>query len=214
MTSLEILARLRRLGLDAVTTADTAAAIGLSVPAASHALRRLAAVGLVTPIRKGLWALPDRVDPLSLADYVTAPYPSYVSLQTALYQHGMIEQIPEMTYLVSLARSSRIDTGVGTYSVHHVQPELFGGFTVDRDSGIKMATPEKALVDFLYLSPTRTRLFASLPELTLPSGFRMREVRDWLNRIATSRLRTIATERLNSILASSDRTRVSDAHRR
>jgi len=205
MTSREILARLRSLKLAAVTTSDVAAVIGMSVPAASHALRRFADVGLITPVRKGLWALQERTDPMVVADHVTAPYPSYVSLQTALYQHGMIDQIPEITYLVSLARSSRIDTGVGTYSVHHVQPELFGGFTIDPQSGIKMATPEKALVDFLYLSPTRTRLFAALPELTLPPGFRMREARAWLSRIGSRRLCTITTGRLNAILGAAAR---------
>jgi hypothetical protein len=40
----------------------------------------------------------------------------------------MVSQIPEMTYLVSLARTGRVDTHIGTYSVHHVAPELFGGF--------------------------------------------------------------------------------------
>ena len=203
MTSGEILARLRNLKLVAVTTADVATTIGMSVTAASHALHRFAEVGLVTPVRKGLWALQDHADPLVLVDHATAPYPSYVSLQTALHQHGMIDQIPETTYLVSLARSSRINTGVGTYSVHHIQPELFGGFTVDPHSGIKMATPEKALIDFLYLSPTRTRLFAALPELTLPSGFRKRETQMWLSRITSSRLRTITASRLNTILGGS-----------
>ena len=94
MTSGEIIARLRSLRLPAVTTADVAAALGMSVPAASHALSRFADVGLVTPVRRGLWALQEHPDPLVLADHVTAPYPSYVSLQTALHQHGMIDQIP------------------------------------------------------------------------------------------------------------------------
>jgi len=200
MTASEIVSRLQSMKLPAVTTADVSAALGMSVPAASHALSRLADVGLVTPVRRSLWALQERPDPLVLADHVTAPYLSYVSLQTALHQHGMIDQIPEATYLMSLARSSCIDTSIGTYSVHHIQPELFGGFTVDPSSGIKMATPEKALVDFLYLSPTRTRLFAALPELTLPTGFRTREARAWLGRITSSRLRTITTARLNANL--------------
>jgi len=66
-------------------------------------------------------------------------------------------------YLVSLARSDRIETKVGTYSVHHIRPELFGGFEHDPASGTKLALPEKALFDFLYLSPTRGRLFAACP---------------------------------------------------
>jgi hypothetical protein len=77
-----------------------------------------------------------------------------------------------MIFLASLARSARIETRLGTYSVHHVQPAFFNGFESVPDSGIKLALPEKALVDFLYLSPTRGRLFNALPELELPRGFR------------------------------------------
>ena len=200
MTGVESLARLRALQVPAVTTADAAAVLRVSVVAASHALQRLGDAGVVTAVRKGVWALQERPDPMVLAEYLTAPYPSYVSLQSALYQHGMIEQIPDMTYLVSLARSSRVETKIGTYSIHHVGPTLFGGFTADGRTWIKLASPEKALVDFLYLSPTRTGLFAALPELTLPSHFRAREARAWIGRISSARLRTIATVRLNAIL--------------
>lgn len=201
MNASEALGRLKRLRVPAATTSDAAAILGVSVEAASHTLRRLAASGHVTAVRKGIWALTDSPDPLVLADYVTAPYPSYLSLQTALYRHGMIDQIPSMIYLVSLARSARIETGVGSYSVHHIQPELFGGFQTQPESGIKLALPEKALVDFLYLSPTRGRLFAALPELELPRGFRRSVAREWVKRIPSQRLRTIVSRRLDEALS-------------
>ncbi|MBN1611503.1 MAG: type IV toxin-antitoxin system AbiEi family antitoxin domain-containing protein [Polyangiaceae bacterium] len=200
MNAREALGRLRRLRVPAATTSDAAAVLGLSVEAASHTLRRLAASGLVTPVRRGLWALSDQADPLALAEYVTAPYPSYVSLQTALYRRGMIGQIPSSIYLVSLARSDLVETGVGTYSVHHVRPELFGGFEHDPQSGTKLASPEKALFDFFYLSPTRGRLFVALPELELPRGFRRSAVREWVDRIPSARSRTIVTRKLESVL--------------
>jgi hypothetical protein len=69
------------------------------------------------------------------------------------------------------------------------------------DSGIKLATPEKALVDFLYLSPTRGRLFTALPELELPRGFRRSVAREWVRRIPSQRLRTIVARRLDEVLA-------------
>jgi predicted transcriptional regulator of viral defense system len=201
MNGTEALGRLRSLRVPAATTADAAAVLGVSGQAASHTMRRLAKSGLVTPMRKGLWALAERPDPRALAEYVTAPYPSYLSLQTALYQHGMIDQIPSMIFVVSLARSARIETGLGTYSVHHVQPALFDGFESLPDSGIKLALPEKALVDFLYLSPTRARLFAALPEIELPRGFRRSVAREWVQRIASRRLKTIVSSRLDQVLA-------------
>jgi predicted transcriptional regulator of viral defense system len=196
----EALGRLRALRVPAVTTADAAALLDISVEAASHTLRRLGASGLVTPVRKGLWAIADRPDPLTLAEHVTAPYPSYVSLQSALYLHGMIDQIPAVTYLVSLARSARVRTGVGTFSIHHVRPELFGGAERDPTSGVRLASREKALVDYLYLSPTRTRLFAALPELELPKSFDPREARRWVARIPAGRLRTIVERELERVL--------------
>ena len=201
MIAREALGRLRRLKVPAVTTADAASVLGMSIEAASHALRRLASSGLVTPVRKALWALDAEPDPLALGEYVTAPYPSYLSLQTALYQHGMVTQIPSMIYLVSLGRGARIETRLGTYSVHHVQPELFGGFEVEPKSGLKLASSEKALVDVLYLSPTRGKLFAALPELELPRSFRPSIARRWARRIPSRRLRALVEVKLSGLLA-------------
>jgi len=201
MNASEALGRLMRLRVPAATTADAAAVLGISVEAASHTLRRLASSGLVTPVRKGVWSLVERPDPLALAEYVTAPYPSYLSLQTALYQHGMIDQLPSMIFIVSLARSARIETRLGTYSVHHVQPAFFDGFESLPESGIKLARPEKALVDFLYLSPGRGRLFATLPEIELPRGFKRSVARAWVKRISSLRLRTIVSRKLDDALS-------------
>jgi predicted transcriptional regulator of viral defense system len=126
---------------------------------------------------------------------------SHVSLQTALYQHGMIEQIPAMTFLVSLARSGRVATTLGVYSVHHVQPAFFDGFGSDPETGVQRATPEKALIDYLYLSPTRGRLFASLPELELPSGFKRSAARAWVKRIPSASRRTMVARKLGALLS-------------
>jgi predicted transcriptional regulator of viral defense system len=201
MNAAEALGRLRGLGMPCVTTGDAAAVLGISGQAASHTLRRLAAAGLLVPMRRSLWALEERPDPFKLLEYVTAPYPAYLSLQTALYQHGMIEQIPSMVFAVSLARTGRITTPIATYSIHHVQAGFFDGF-VQLESGAKLAAPEKALVDHLYLSPTRGRLFHSLPELTLPRGFRRKAALDWASRITSPRLRTIVASRLAQIMSS------------
>jgi hypothetical protein len=213
MRAVDVLGRLRVLRVPAFTTSDAAAAVGLPIEATSQALRRLAAAGLVTPVRKGLWTTRESPDPLTLGDYVTAPHPSYVSLQSALHLHGMIEQIPNVTYLVSLGRTARITTRVGTYSVHHVGPQLFGGATMDHRTGVRLASPEKALIDFLYLSPARSRLFARLPELELPAGFRRVEARRWAGRIPSARVRTIVARELDRLLGPR-RTRIKGAEGR
>ncbi len=200
MNAAHALAVLRRLGVPAIDTSDAAAALGLSTAAASQTLTRLGHVGLVTPVRHGTWWLEDAVDPLRLPEYLTAPLPSYVSLQTALHRRGLIEQIPEIVYVVSLGRTQRVKTKVGTFSMHHVAPEVFGGYD-EPDRGGKLATAEKALFDFAYLSSGRSRLFTSLPELTLPRGFRRKELSRWLGKISSARSRTLTAHAIDALLA-------------
>lgn len=201
MTGVDALARLRGLGVPAVRTADAAAALASTTAAASALLARLAKAGLVTPVRSGLWWLEPSVEPARLPEFLSWPQPSYVSLQSALWVHGLIEQIPSITYAVSLGRSQVVKTHLGVVSLHHLAPELFGGFeTTPR--GVRMALPEKALFDLAYLSGGRSRLFAALPELTLPRGFSRPVLRSWVEKIPAARKRTMTRSRLERWLAS------------
>ena len=151
-------------------------------------------------LRRGVWALPNRVDPLALPEYLTAPFPAYVSLQSALYLHGMISQMPAVTYAVTLARTRRFTTPLGTVSLHHVQPSFFFGFEDAGRSGGRLATPEKALVDFLYLTPARSRLFRALPELEWPKRFSVSAARGVVERIEPVRRRTLVGRKLRQLM--------------
>jgi predicted transcriptional regulator of viral defense system len=193
-------ARLLALEQAVLTTADSAACLGLARGHASKLLARLAESGHVVPLRRGLWAFRNRVAALALPQYLTAPFPSYVSLQSALYYHGMIAQIPAVTYAVSVARTRRHITPLGVVSVHHVAPAFFFGFERAGETGVLLATPEKALLDVLYLSPAKTRLFASLPELELPRRFSVRRARALLARIRSPRRRALVGSRLEALL--------------
>ena len=199
MTTTEALARLQSLGVATVETADAAAALKLSTKAANKVLGRLATAELISRLRPGLWLLLKSSNPYSLVEAITTPLPSYFSLQTALYLHGMIDQIPGVHYVVSLARTQRIRTSIGVYSVHHIAPELFDGFKLRAD-GSKLATPEKALFDMAYLSGGRSRLFAHVPELELPTSFHASKLRRWTAKIGSPRKRSMVDKRLAAIL--------------
>lgn len=199
MNAADALAILRELGVPVIDTADAATAFGLSTAAASQTLTRLARAGLIRSVRHGTWWLEDTLDPLRLPEYLTAPLPSYVSLQTALHRRGLIEQIPDTVYAVSLSRTQRVKTKVGAFSIHHVAPEVFGGYE-ETARGAKLATAEKALFDFAYLSSGRSRLFTSLPELELPSDFRRKELSRWLAKIPSERSRTLTARKLDELL--------------
>ncbi len=199
MNAREAYGRLRRLGVPVLETSDAAAVFEQSPDAASRTLTRLAEAGLVTPVRHGVWWIDSTLDPYRLPEYLTAPFPSYLSLQTALHLHGVIEQVPHVFYVVSLARTQRLVTRAGTFSIHHVAPEVFGGFE-ETAQGVKLATPAKAIFDTAYLSGGRSRLFTSLPEVELPTGFRMSDIERWIARIPSARSRTLTRQRVSRLL--------------
>lgn len=181
------------------STEDAAIRLGLANAHASTVLARLAATKQLVRLRRGVWARPGAVDPLALPEYVTAPLPAYVSLHTALYLHGMISQVPAVTYAVSLARTRRFVTPLGTVSIHHVRPSFFFGFE-EAGRGGRLATPEKALVDFLYLTPARSLLFRALPELEWPARFSVNRARAIVSRIEPERRRALVARRLGELL--------------
>jgi predicted transcriptional regulator of viral defense system len=198
MTALDAYANLRRFGRSVITTADASLRLDRTLSAANRLLGRLAAAGLVVKLRRGLWSLDAHIDPLALPEFLTAPFPAYVSVQSALYFHGMISQIPQVVYVASLGPTRRVATSFATYSLHRLAPEFFGGFV--SIGAVHMATPEKALLDTLYLSCAKSRLFARLPELELPPRFRMREARRWIARIPAAYRRTLVERKLEEIL--------------
>ncbi|GIW19961.1 MAG: hypothetical protein KatS3mg065_0257 [Chloroflexota bacterium] len=198
MSAAASLASLRAMGLPVVTTRDAALRLGQSESATSHLLRRLADAGVVRKICRGLWAIEPDVDVMAIVPALTAPYPSYVSLWSALHAHGMLSQIPRETHAVSLGRSRRISTPLGVVVVHQLAPEVFGGFEV-LPSGIALARPAKAVFDLAYLGATHGRRFRHLPELRLDDGYRGAEARAWVARIRSARLRSMTLERVETI---------------
>lgn len=199
MKSSAAYADLRGFGKDVVTTEDVAVRLRMTVSGASRVLSRLAVDGLVVRLRHGLWSLRADIDPFELTEALTAPFPSYVSLQSALYRHGLISQIPQVIYVVSLARTHRVTTTIATYSIHHLPPKLFGGY--ETHGHVNLATPEKALVDTLYLANARSGLFARLPEVELPDDFRVALARRWIARISAQNKRAMVETRFERLLA-------------
>ena len=204
MNASQAYAEIRKLGQAVIDTADAAAAWSLSPSAATKTLSRLARAGLVTSLRHGTWWVDGTVDPYRLPEFLTAPLESYLSLHTALHLRGLIEQLPTVYYAASLARTQRISTRAGTFSIHHLAPEVFGGWE-ENTQRVKLATAEKALFDFAYLSAGKSRLFTALPELELPPRFRKRELERWLAKIPSERSRTITRRKLDEFLESARR---------
>lgn len=186
------------------TTREFYALAGISMTFASQMLRRLAAKGRIARIYQGVWAdvHNNEFNAYKAVPFLTRPHPAAVSLLTALHLHGMIEQIPQVIYVVSTARTRKIKTPIGNYSIHQIAPDFFDGYEEYRgEGGFLIATPEKALVDCLYLSSRRGKRFLSLPELSFPKGFSKKRAEEWAGRISFDRIRLTVTDRLRSILS-------------
>ncbi len=67
-------------------------------------------------------------------------------------------------------------------------------------AGIAMATPEKALLDYLYLRPARSNLFRALPELELQPKFNVKSARQMILRIPSIRRRTLVRRAFDELM--------------
>ncbi len=179
MNQIEALQRLRALDTAVVESRDVPALLQVSISNATTILRRLAARKMIVHLSRGRWLVSDKIDHLALPELISAPYPAYVSMQSALFHHGLIEQIPSVIYAVTPARPRRVQTPLGTISFHRMPPELFLGFELAPRSDAKIASAEKALFDLLYLAPGRSRLFSVQPELAIPRRFEWARVKEY-----------------------------------
>ena len=199
MTLIEALQRLESLGTPGFETRDASALLHVPISTASKILGRLEKGGFILPANRGRWLLARNLNRQVLPELLAAPYPAYISLQSALYHHGLIEQIPAVIYAVTIGRPRRIQTTAGTVSLHRVPPPLFTGFEVIGKDAVKMASAEKALFDVLYLAPGRSRLFTSLPELEIPRNFAWKELRRYAALVKSVSRRAFLEKRIAQI---------------
>ncbi len=120
-------------------------------------LSRWAGGGRLYRLRRGLYALAPpygkvRAHPFVIANRMVRP--SYVSLQSAMGFHGLIPESVPVTTSITTGRPGEFSTPLGIFVFRHIQKSLFQGF---REIGVGarqtayVATPEKALLDLLYL---------------------------------------------------------------
>lgn len=122
-------------------------------------LSRWTANGRIYQLRRGLYALAPPFQKVKPHPFVIANHMvrvSYVSCQSALAHYGLIPEYVPTTVSVTTARPTRWETPLGVYEFHHIKPSLLRGYRLtDLGGGQQafMATPEKALLDWIYLQP-------------------------------------------------------------
>lgn len=84
--------------------------------------------------------------------------PSYISLEYALSIYGLIPERARDITSVTAKKTAKFENKLGTFIYQHIKENCFTGFIEKKDeAGLVyfIATPEKAVVDFLYLNKNR-----------------------------------------------------------
>lgn len=115
--------------------------------------------GRIFKLRRGVYMLKKpyvgfAAHPFAVANVLKKA--SYVSLQSALARYNMIPEDVPVTTSITTGRPEEVETPIGRFQFRHVAPRLFYGFTeieISLNQRALLATPQKALVDLLYLTP-------------------------------------------------------------
>jgi predicted transcriptional regulator of viral defense system len=110
-------------------------------------------------LRRGLYCLAPPFQKVNPHPFLVANRlipSSYVSLQSALAYYGMIPEHVPVTTSVTTSRPAHWETPLGIFDFRHIQVDFFYGYRL-ADLGEKqqafIASPEKALLDLVYLEP-------------------------------------------------------------
>jgi predicted transcriptional regulator of viral defense system len=81
--------------------------------------------------------------------------PSYVSLESALSFYGFIPEGVFKITSISTLKTAYFNSEIGNFTYQNVKPNLFFGYKLlsYQQFNIKIAEPEKAILDYLYLHP-------------------------------------------------------------
>ncbi|MFH1782755.1 MAG: hypothetical protein ABH848_03965 [Candidatus Omnitrophota bacterium] len=169
MNWLDFEQKLNKLGQSIFTPLDVARIMDKSEVAVRFFLHRYTKRGALVYLKKGFYALKAKMpSELEIANKIYAP--SYISLEYAL---SFYKIIPETVYTVtSITTKATREFTVSNiiYKYNKIRKDLFFGYEpIKKDNVlILIATPEKALVDYLY--------FVSLKKKAIPDRMRFKSL--------------------------------------
>lgn len=123
-----------------------------------NSLTRWIKAGYIIKLRQGWYTFAEIAgDENNLYYFANKMYaPSYISLHSALSFYGLIPEAVLQVSSVSTLKTMSFTNNVASYSYKSVSEELFFGYEpkiMKNGKNILMATPEKALLDLIYLYP-------------------------------------------------------------
>jgi predicted transcriptional regulator of viral defense system len=163
MKSNKLLEKLNLLNKTFYTVNDILTITKQSRQTARVALSRLVKRGGLQRLIKNIYAPKNKVADLeAIAEQLDTT--SYLSFESALSRYGILSQVPYAVTLATAKKSKVFDVGEQQIVYRKIKPELFGEYVLENN--LRIATPEKALLDILYLI-SRGKAFMALDELDL-----------------------------------------------
>lgn len=155
--------------------------------------------GLLRYAKRGIFVLPNsKIDPYILANDINY---SYISLEYALSYYQMIPDIAQAITSISKERNEKINNEFGSFLYQKISKDLFAGYILfksEKESRyFRMATPEKALFDLVYLrQDLQTKNDFDSLRLTLPKDFKISKIKKFAGLVKANRFKS----RLNNLI--------------
>lgn len=111
-------------------------------------LERFAKKGILKRVARGVYCS-SLYTPEKFEIATTLYQPSYISFESALNFYGILIQTPFIVTSATLKKTKHIKTSYGEFQYTHIDEEKFFGYEKIRN--FLIATPEKSLIDELYL---------------------------------------------------------------
>ena len=148
MTGIEALKKLEGLKKDYYSVKDLERVLNMSVDSLRGQLTRWVKKGVMIRISEGIYVPHGtEIDITRIANQIY--YPSYLSFESVLSKYGILSQVPYTLTFATPKKTRKMILNGTEVEFTKLSDKYFFGYTFE--NGINIASPEKALVDCLYL---------------------------------------------------------------
>ena len=148
MTGIDALKKLQDLKKDYYSVKDLERVLNMPVDSLRGQLTRWVKKGVMIRIAKGIYApYGTEINITKIANQIY--YPSYLSFESVLSKYGILSQVPYTLTFATPKRTKKIILNGTEVEFTKLSDKYFFGYFFE--DGVNIASPEKALVDCLYL---------------------------------------------------------------
>lgn len=157
--------------------------------------------GLVIALKRGLYTLNNDDRKVNFSNFFLAQElysPSYISLESALSYYGFIPEKVVAITSITTKKTQKFSNSFGHFIYRHLKTPLFNDFIATKDeygNNFYLASPEKAMIDFLYFQ-TRDMTNITITADIFDASFRFQNIEN----LDSTKLLTIANSFKNKKL--------------